>query len=149
MVSGLVTSPCDQLRIFSGLASWILMASKSAMGPVSSKGLERNIFCVSLVSCACRCSDWLRLLDLFAMTCGASRYRWFWCWCLSSIVLPLEVAARGEEAGTSSVFFSLVCCGDGWQRRLLLIGELDQLDVQAERLQFADKNVERLGNTWL
>src|ERR1700756_4555959 len=58
MVSGLVTSPCDQLRIFSGLASWILMASKSAIGPVSSKGLERNIFCVSLVSCFCRCSDW-------------------------------------------------------------------------------------------
>src|ERR1700712_5432522 len=44
MVSGLGTSPCDQLRIFSGLASWILMASKSAIGPVSSKGLERNIF---------------------------------------------------------------------------------------------------------
>src|SRR5665213_15082 len=54
MVSGLVTSPCDQLRIFSGLASWILMASKSAIGPVSSKGLERNILGVSLISCVCR-----------------------------------------------------------------------------------------------
>src|SRR5512135_858993 len=41
MVSGLVTSPCDQLRIFSGEAMLILMASKSAMGLAMSKGLER------------------------------------------------------------------------------------------------------------
>src|SRR6266496_681124 len=41
MVSGLVTSPCDQLRIFSGEASWILMASKSAMLFPRSNGLER------------------------------------------------------------------------------------------------------------
>jgi hypothetical protein len=39
MVSGLLTSPCDHSRIFSGLASEIRMASKSVMGPVSS--LER------------------------------------------------------------------------------------------------------------
>jgi hypothetical protein len=45
---GLVTSPWDQERIFSGEASWILMASKSMIGPVSSKGLERNIVCVSV-----------------------------------------------------------------------------------------------------
>src|ERR1700712_2209288 len=56
MVSGLVTSPCDHERIFSGEASWILMASKSVMGPVSSNGLERNIVCVSVVAargCGC------------------------------------------------------------------------------------------------
>src|ERR1700692_3997835 len=41
MVSGLVTSPADQLRIFSGEASWILMASKSAMLFPRSNGLER------------------------------------------------------------------------------------------------------------
>src|SRR5580658_1147650 len=41
MVSGLVTSPCDQLRIFSGEASEMRMASKSVMGLVSSNGLER------------------------------------------------------------------------------------------------------------
>src|SRR5579862_2360426 len=41
MVSGLVTSPCDQLRIFSGEAMLILMASKSATGLAMSKGLER------------------------------------------------------------------------------------------------------------
>jgi hypothetical protein len=43
MVSGFVTSPCDQLRIFSGDASMMRIASKSVMGLVSSNGLERNI----------------------------------------------------------------------------------------------------------
>src|SRR5213082_1477638 len=41
MVSGLVTSPCDQLRIFSGEARLMRMASKSATGFPRSKGLER------------------------------------------------------------------------------------------------------------
>jgi hypothetical protein len=41
-------------------ASWILMASKSMIGPVSSKGLERNIVCVSVSA-----AGWLRLLNLF------------------------------------------------------------------------------------
>src|SRR5437879_8690091 len=64
MVSGLVTSPCDQLRIFSGLASWILMASKSVIGPASSKGLERNIVCVSVMRPLAGCGCWLLLLFL-------------------------------------------------------------------------------------
>jgi hypothetical protein len=38
----LVTSPCDQLRIFSGEASMMRMASKSVIGLVSSNGFERN-----------------------------------------------------------------------------------------------------------
>src|SRR5580658_6221095 len=42
MVSGLVTSPCDQLRIFSGDANMMRMASKSVIGLVSSNGFERN-----------------------------------------------------------------------------------------------------------
>src|SRR3954454_916983 len=42
MVSGLVTSPCDQLRIFSGEARLMRIASKSAIGFARSKGLERN-----------------------------------------------------------------------------------------------------------
>src|SRR5271166_3849612 len=42
MVSGFVTSPWDQLRIFSGDARLIRMASKSAIGLARSKGLERN-----------------------------------------------------------------------------------------------------------
>src|SRR6266403_5302219 len=44
MVSGLVTSPCDQLRIFSGDARLMRMASKSASGFAISNGLERNMF---------------------------------------------------------------------------------------------------------
>src|ERR1019366_2331751 len=42
MVSGLVTSPCDQLRIFSGEASMMRIASKSVMGLDNSNGFERN-----------------------------------------------------------------------------------------------------------
>src|SRR5580698_6126110 len=42
MVSGLVTSPCDQLRIFSGDARLIRIASKSAITLAISNGLERN-----------------------------------------------------------------------------------------------------------
>src|SRR5215472_13246737 len=42
MVSGLVTSPCDQLRIFSGEARLMRIASKSAMGFPSSNGFDRN-----------------------------------------------------------------------------------------------------------
>src|SRR5271170_6883142 len=44
MVSGLVTSPWDQLRIFSGDARLMRMASKSATGFAISNGLERNMF---------------------------------------------------------------------------------------------------------
>src|SRR5271165_2197848 len=43
MVSGLVTSPCDQLRIFSGDARLMRMASKSTTGFAISNGLERNM----------------------------------------------------------------------------------------------------------
>src|SRR5215813_7444171 len=42
MVSGFVTSPCDQLRIFSGEARLMRMASKSAITFAISNGLERN-----------------------------------------------------------------------------------------------------------
>jgi hypothetical protein len=42
MVSGLVTSPCDHERIFSGDASMMRIASKSVMGLESSNGFERN-----------------------------------------------------------------------------------------------------------
>src|SRR5438874_10795535 len=41
MVSGLATSPCDQLRILSGEARLMRMASKSATAFPKSKGLER------------------------------------------------------------------------------------------------------------
>jgi hypothetical protein len=49
MVSGFVTSPCDQLRIFSGEARLMRIASKSAIGFARSNGLERNK--ISSTSC--------------------------------------------------------------------------------------------------
>src|SRR5436190_24351424 len=42
IVSGFVTSPCDQLRIFSGEARLMRIASKSAIGFARSNGLERH-----------------------------------------------------------------------------------------------------------
>src|ERR1035441_10691231 len=139
MVSGLVTSPCDQERIFSGEASWILMASKSMMGPRSSKGLERNIVGVSVSA-----AGWLRFKICSAMTFGASRCRWFWCWCLSSIVVLRVFCPRAkapQNCGESQrakpsdpTGIALVGCCECGQRYLLLVGELDQLDVEAQRL---------------
>src|ERR1700684_2814036 len=59
MVSGLVTSPCDQLRIFSGDARLIRMASKSAITFAISKGLERNkVFLRFLLSRAAASCQW-------------------------------------------------------------------------------------------
>src|SRR5581483_665320 len=53
IVSGLVTSPCDQLRIFSGDARLMRIASKSAIGFAMSKGLERyKVFLRFLLSAA-------------------------------------------------------------------------------------------------
>src|SRR5215469_13525269 len=45
MVSGLVTSPCDQLRIFSDDARLIRMESKSVIEVPRSNGLERYKVC--------------------------------------------------------------------------------------------------------
>jgi hypothetical protein len=55
---GLVTSPWDQLRIFSGDAKLMRIASKSAIGFAISKGLERyKVF--------------LRFLQHYAAACGS------------------------------------------------------------------------------
>src|ERR671937_3145170 len=51
MVSGLVTSPCDQLRIFSGDATLMRIASKSAIGFAMSKGLERYNLLLRFLRC--------------------------------------------------------------------------------------------------
>src|SRR5437899_2725537 len=74
MVSGLVTSPCDQLRIFSGEATLILMESKSATAFPRSNGLER--YKVS--------------------SCGIHdcRFRLRKQWTVSSVQLPVESVAQ-------------------------------------------------------
>src|ERR1700688_1869648 len=46
MVSGLVTSPCDHDRIFSGLARLMRIESKSAIWLARSYGLERYNGCL-------------------------------------------------------------------------------------------------------
>src|SRR5689334_22575188 len=90
MVSGLVTSPCDQLRIFSGDAMLILMASKSAIGFARSNGLERY-------------KVLLRLQNQ---------------WPVVSCQWPVPMSARCQIPGTAScdfrsVFVSQVFCDQG------------------------------------
>src|ERR1700684_518638 len=78
MVSGLVTSPCDQLRIFSGEARLMRIESKSAMRLALSYGEERYI----LLSLKSRsqplrgtCTDHARVAPLFPGHCRVERAR--------------------------------------------------------------------------
>src|SRR3954471_24496020 len=93
MVSGLVTSPCDQLRIFSGEATLILMESKSATAFPRSNGLER--YKVS--------------------SCGIHdcRFRLRKQWTVSSVQLPVKSSAQNLwSKGLSieiKIFFSSGC----------------------------------------
>src|SRR5712692_844310 len=143
MVSGLVTSPCDQLRIFSGDARLMRMASKSATGFAISNGLERNMFL--------RFPTAVRRRTRLSKTV-ASR----WSLVASEISDPeaqeqrlrihsskLSQPASRERPTTSDR--RLICC-HGYR---LLLRDLDQLDVQAKRLQFANQHVERLGDARL
>src|SRR5271165_2750842 len=125
MVSGLVTSPCDQLRIFSGDARLMRMASKSATGFAISNGLERNMFL--------RFPTAVRRRTRLSRTV-ASR----WSLVASQIFNPeaqerrlrvysskLSRPASRERPTTSGQ--RLICC----HRRRLLLRGLDQLDIQA------------------
>src|SRR5438132_3283692 len=85
MVSGLVTSPCDQLRIFSGEATLIRIASKSATGLARSKGLERyKVF--------------LRFLRRYAATRGSQTLA-----CLT--VRPHRISVREVRAPSRTYIF--------------------------------------------
>src|ERR1700720_735602 len=143
MVSGLVTSPCDQLRIFSGDARLMRMASKSATGFAISNGLERNMFL--------RFPTAVRRRTRLSRTV-ASR----WSFVASEISDPgaqeqrprvyslkLSRTASRERPTTSD---RRLICRHGHR---LLLRDLDQLDIQAKRLQFANQHVERLGDTRL
>src|SRR3981081_4355901 len=137
MVSGLVTSPCDQLRIFSGDARLMRMASKSATGFAISNGLERNMFL--------RFPTAVRRRTRLSRTI-ASR----WSLGASEISDPeaqeqrlriysskLSRPASRERPTTSDR--RLIGCHGHW----LLLRDLDQFDVQAKRLQFANQHIER------
>src|SRR5271155_3513140 len=126
MVSGLVTSPWDHERIFSGLARLMRMESKSAIKLARSYGLLRY----KVVSSSRR---------LAAAGCGpmgstgpaekptAQELR---------IMQSCRVGA--QHAAPLRLDFYLV---GGFFRRFL---PLHQFDVEAERLQLAHQHVERL-----
>src|SRR3990172_6639327 len=117
MVSGLVTSPCDQDRIFSGLARRILIASKSITGlPVSIFGL---IGIIRLIGSVPR-ND--------ATESRSAR---------SSI--PRDASPRRLWKPSPSLSVSFV---SPWLSFLVL--RLDQFHVEAEALQLANEHVERL-----
>src|SRR5262249_20764646 len=116
MVSGLVTSPCDQLRIFSGDARLIRMESKSAIEVPRSNGLERY----KVSSCGCYATaaapGFLEFLCRSQLHPGSA----------TELRRAAELVGRGGDllAGAFQSF--------------------DQLHIQAERLQFPNQYVERL-----
>src|SRR6516165_4388046 len=110
MVSGLVTSPCDQLRIFSGDARLMRIASKSAIGFPSSNGFDRNK---------------LSSRGLYA-TAGGSRI----------YLCPVGAASCGSSGGSyPDPQRSVGGDGLGYQLFAGTVG-LDQLHIQTQRLQF-------------
>src|SRR5260370_38856231 len=130
MVAGLVTSPWDQVRIFSGDARLMRMASKSATGFAISNGLERNMFL--------RFPTAVRRRTRLSRTV-ASR----WSLVASEISDPeaqeqrprvyslkLSRPASRERPTTSD---RRLICRHGHR---LLLRDLDQFDIQAKRLQF-------------
>src|SRR3954464_15760548 len=129
MVSGFVTSPCDQLRIFSGEARLMRMASKSVTALLSSKGFERyKVFLLP--------DSRVRL----------SAPEWF---CMLAHLPPVHFFAGPDRkhfrAGRNH---ELVSCGDACHLFLAFTGG-DQLNVKTQRLQFTDQHVERLRHTRL
>src|SRR5580704_10245940 len=144
MVSGLVTSPCDQLRIFSGDARLMRIASKSAIVFCISNGLERNkVFLRFLLSerqyrvpsCEYRAN---------CKPCPAnfesSNFAERSCQSFSNVQAQVARADLNHSV-LATRDSELIRCRAG--RGLFLPG-LDQLHIQAERLQFADQHVERL-----
>src|SRR5215470_5146226 len=117
MVSGLVTSPCDQLRIFSGDARLIRMESKSVIEVPRSNGLERYKVCPPTAFTP----PW-RLPVLFG-----------YAFCLSS---------RPEAHRNWTIGKNLV--GSRCHLLAAAFNTLDQLHIETERLQLADQNVEGL-----
>src|SRR5258708_27717994 len=137
MVSGLVTSPCDQLRIFSGEARLMRIASKSATGFARSNGLERN-----------------KVYPPLLLSKAVASFEW------PAASFPVPLLPRAMSRGTVFNIYSLlrqrrwpvcrllktghrqlllICCRA--HHRLLVVC-LDQLNLEAKRLQLGDKHVE-------
>src|ERR1700752_4180534 len=112
MVSGLVTSPCDQLRIFSGEARLIRMESKSAIKFALSYGEERYI---------------------------KSPYKNSEARIQKSESRMAVTATILNSEFSNSEFSSLVCRE---RRILDFSRLFHQLHIQTQRLQLADQDVE-------
>src|SRR5258706_14145623 len=94
MVSGLVTSPCDQLRIFSGEARLMRMESKSLIALPRSNGLERyKVSSCRVIAFASRLSaPDLLLISLHLSRSGAARDR-----CFKLLRLPVSTGNGKPE----------------------------------------------------
>src|ERR1041385_676335 len=118
MVSGLVTSPCDHCRIFSGDASEIRIASKSGASCVFSCWNRNTLFS-----------------PLIAAAGNTDRKSDFSVSSVAKLALRFDCASHDRFA--NAILWCAVL------RRLLV----DQLNVETERLQFTHEHVERLRQT--
>src|SRR5579864_6118307 len=157
MVSGLVTSPCDQLRIFSGDARLMRMASKSAITFAISNGLERN---KGILRFPRQCRRRSRS-SLNKYSVRGTQY--------SVNLLPFHAALSSYAAVASNqdlfmhsqhpasvrtslsteyrvLSTALICRRAG---RGLFLACLDQFHIEAERLQLADEYVKRFRHAGL
>src|SRR6267143_1762752 len=128
MVSGLVTSPWDQERIFSGLAKLMRMESKSAIKLARSYGLLRY----KVVSSSPAFAGVAFRRPSFRKTARTAENP-----TTENFLLPGQEEHRLKP---------MLLVGGLVGRRLLA---LHQLDVEAERLQLAHEHVERFGNARL
>src|SRR5580704_6540025 len=129
MVSGLVTSPWDQDRIFSGLARLMRMESKSAIKLARSYGLLRYKVVSSL-------PGFHRGRDPVFSTGPAENPK-------NQTYKTRKCCIPGGAACCAARNSSAWLIRGLFRRRLL---PLHQFDVQAEGLQLTDQDVERLGH---
>ena len=115
MVSGFFTSPCDHSRIFSGDASEMRIALNESGSLGFSKKLKMSLIGVAFLGTADERIFWERDEEAGGGEPGARQSRR----CLPSLTLPPPIASRGLPG-------------------------LDELDVQAERLELLDEHVEAL-----
>src|SRR5579872_2525285 len=122
MVSGLVTSPCDQLRIFSGEARLIRMLSKSVIVWPRSNGFER--YKVSSVP--------VLAAGALLPCCGPANRPSLTAFC---VLLPYR--AKGGPSGSNFLRVRRTRCpprvsliGCDWSRCFLF--GLDQFHIEAE-----------------
>src|SRR6266700_326610 len=121
MVSGLVTSPWDQLRIFSGEARLMRMESKSVMVLPRSNGLER--YKVS--------------------SCGYLRYRTRLPGTQKFLFRSQPQPGAAPELRLADELRSTRASVRRRRGRFTAAFKgFDQLNIQAERLQLADQHVE-------